>query len=124
MPLDIREVEVVDGSTIANQDRVVMGLLAGIPNLSSPGAIASVAVNTSGAYGSLPVIGTSGNGSSASLVARMKVVAAAVAAAGSGYAPGDTITFTGGTASQQGIMTINTSKLVGVAVNAAGTGYA
>lgn len=124
MPLQIHDIEMVDGSNNSYEDRVVTGIKSSVVNYGSPGVISSVAVNTAGQYASKPTLSVSGSGSSAVLAPSMKVVAAAVVAAGTGYAPGNTITFTGGTASQQGIMTVVTSKLVSVALNAAGTGYA
>src|SRR5690606_4717064 len=116
MPLEIKNIEAADGSNFAYNDRVVMGAQFNLVNNSSPGAIASVAVDAAGSYESLPVIGTTGNGSGATLVAKMKALTAVVAAAGTGYLPGDTITLTGGTFTTAAVMTIDTSKLVSAAV--------
>lgn len=49
---------------------------------------------------------------------------AALAAAGSGYATGNTITLTGGTVTTNAVLTVATTQLVSAAVNAPGTGYA
>jgi hypothetical protein len=85
--------------------------------------ISSVSVATAGSYATLPTLGTTGPGSGAVLNARMKVVSATVAAAGTGYAPADTITLTGGSHTINGIVNVVTTKLVSVAVNAGGSNY-
>jgi hypothetical protein len=86
-------------------------------------AISSVSVTTAGSYATLPTLGTSGPGTGAVLNATMKVVSATVAAAGTGYAPADTITLTGGSHTINGILNVATTKLVSVAVNAGGSNY-
>lgn len=48
---------------------------------------------------------------------------ATMAAAGTAYAPADTITLTGGTSTTATILTVATTKIISAAVNAAGTGY-
>lgn len=48
---------------------------------------------------------------------------AVIAAAGSGYAPADTVTLTGGTFSSAMILNVATTRLISAAVNAAGSGY-
>lgn len=123
MPLQIHDHEVVDGSNLKYTDRVIFGLKSNFANLSSPGVISSVAVTAAGSYATLPTVGTSGNGSGATLVPHMKAISSVVTAVGTGYAPGDTVTFVGGTGTAP-ILTISTTKLVSSAVNAAGTGYA
>jgi hypothetical protein len=52
------------------------------------------------------------------------IVSDSANAAGSGYAPADTITLTGGTASPFGVLTVNTTQLVSTAKNSGGSGYA
>lgn len=124
MPLQVHDVELVDKSNFKYTDRVIIGMQANLANNSSPGVISSVAVDAAGSYATLPTIGTSGNGSGATLVPHMKALATTViTTAGSGYAPGETVTFSGGTGTAP-ILTISTTKLVSAAVNAAGTGYA
>lgn len=105
----LREIEAVDGSTFANTDRAVLGFQGNAANLSGPGPISAVTVTNAGSgYTSLPTLGTSGNGSGASLSPNMKALAATLQAAGSGYAPGDTITLTGGTHSAAIVITVDT----------------
>lgn len=58
------------------------------------------------------------------LGAQATATSAAVAAAGTGYVPADTITLTGGTASTAAVLTVATTKIISAAVNAPGTGYA
>ena len=50
-------------------------------------------------------------------------VTAVAAAAGTVYAPTDTVTLTGGTFSAATVLTVATTKIISAAVNAAGTGY-
>ncbi|HEV2917553.1 MAG TPA: hypothetical protein VGW78_07470 [Candidatus Babeliales bacterium] len=85
--------------------------------------ISSVTVATAGSYATLPTLGTSGPGSGATLNATMKAVSAVVVAAGTGYAPADTITLTGGSHTVNAILNVATTKLVSVAVNAGGSNY-
>jgi len=51
-------------------------------------------------------------------------LSAVVSAIGSGYAPADTITITGGTATTNAVFNVATTKLASASLNAAGTGYA
>jgi hypothetical protein len=53
----------------------------------------------------------------------MKAISATASSAGTIYAPGDTITLTGGTASTQAILAVTSTKLTTIALNAAGTNY-
>jgi hypothetical protein len=53
-----------------------------------------------------------------------QAISAAINAAGSSYAPADTITLTGGTSTTATVLTVASTKLVSASVNAAGTGYA
>lgn len=124
MPIDDFTIEQIDGSTFHNTDKVVVGMQYGVVNYTSPGPIASVTVGTAGSYASIPTLGTTGHGSGATLVAHMGALTSSPAAVGSGYAPADTITLTGGTESANAVITVNTTKLVSVAVNAGGSGYA
>jgi hypothetical protein len=85
--------------------------------------ISSVTVDTAGSYATLPSFSTSGPGSGETLNGTMKVVSATRAAAGTGYAPADTITLTGGSHTISGIVNVDTTRLVSVAVNAGGSNY-
>lgn len=85
--------------------------------------ISSVTVTEAGSYATLPTFGTTGPGTGAVLAGTMKGVTATPVAAGSGYAPADTIVLTGGTHTINSILTVATTKLVSVAVNAGGSNY-
>lgn len=85
--------------------------------------ISSVNVLTAGSYATLPTFDTTGDGSGATFVGTMKAVSGTAAVAGTGYAPNDTITLTGGTHTINAILTVNTTKLASVAVNAGGSNY-
>ncbi len=85
--------------------------------------LSSVTVSTAGRYATLPTIGTTGNGSGATLNPTMKSVSATVAAAGTGYVTADTVTITGGTHTISSIFAVASTKLVSLAVNAGGSNY-
>jgi hypothetical protein len=85
--------------------------------------ISSVSVTAAGSYATLPTAGTTGNGTGAVFALTMKAVSATAAAAGTGYAPTNTITLTGGTHTINTVLTVATTKLVSVAVNAGGANY-
>lgn len=85
--------------------------------------LSGVSITASGSYATKPTIGTSGNGSGATFSATMKAVSATMAAAGTGYAPADTITLTGGSHTINSILTVATTKVVSLAVNAGGSNY-
>ncbi len=85
--------------------------------------ISSVSVTAAGSYATLPTLGTSGPGSGATLNPTMKAVSAVFAAAGSGYAPADTITLTGGSHTINAILEVATTKLVSIAVDVGGSNY-
>ena len=91
--------------------------------VTATASISSVTVTAAGNYASIPAISAT-IGSGAVFVPTMKVVAANIATAGTGYVPADTVTFSGGTASQQAIATVATTQLVSSVVNAPGSGYA
>jgi hypothetical protein len=86
--------------------------------------VASVTVNTPGSYSVVPTVSTIGPGVGATFAAHMRTLTVTNVAAGSGYAPTNTITLTGGTFSQAIVLTVATTKLVSIAINAAGSGYA
>jgi hypothetical protein len=70
-------------------------------------AISAVSVTAPGSYATLPSLSAT-IGSGATLTPRMKAVSATVAAAGSGYAAGDTITLAGGTSTTATVITVDT----------------
>lgn len=85
-------------------------------------SVLSVNVTDAGSYATMPTVSVSGVGSGCVLVPSMKAVSATYSATGSGYAPADTITITGGTGTAS-VLTVSTTRLVSVAVNAGGSGY-
>jgi len=130
MSKDIRVIDVMTqpstaGATQvqAREDRVLYANFQ-MANQGGPGTVSSVTVNSGGNYGSLPAVVQGGNGTGDTFAASMGILTGAPAAAGTGYAPADTITQTGGTESANGVWTVATTGLVSAAVNAAGTGYA
>jgi len=86
--------------------------------------ISSISVTSPGSYATMPSVGIVGPGSGAVLAPSMKAVSDSVVAAGSGYAPADTITLTGGTHSSAAILTVVNTTLASLAINAVGSGYA
>lgn len=60
----------------------------------------------------------------ATATATLKAVGAAIAAGGSSYAVGDTVTASGGTSTQAAVFTLSGFALSTLALNAAGSGYA
>lgn len=92
---------------------------------SSSSSIIGATVTVVGSYTAIPTLTVVGKGIGASLTALMKGLnPTAIAGAGSGYAPTNTITLTGGTHSAATILTVTNTKLISLALNAAGTGYA
>lgn len=122
----------IGGSGVTFWNNLVNAINLGQNNIRGPSQlctaltnnnISSVTVNTAGSYTVLPTLGTSGPGSGAVLNPIMKAVTAVDVAAGTSYAPADTITLTGGTHSASTVLTVATTKLVSAAVNAGGSGY-
>ena len=85
--------------------------------------LSSVTVTEPGSYATMPTLGTTGNGSGATFAATMESVSAVPVAPGSGYAPANTITLTGGTHTVSTVLTVETTQLVTLAVNAGGANY-
>lgn len=85
--------------------------------------VSSVSVTAAGSYATMPTFAITGPGSGATLYGVMESISAVAAAAGTGYAPADTITLTGGTHSANAVLTVNTAALVSCAVNAGGADY-
>lgn len=83
-------------------------------------------VTNAGSYTVIPTVSFSGGGGSGATASlRMKaLVPSAIAAAGTGYAPGDSVTLSGGTYTQASVLTVTNTKLISAAVNAPGSGYA
>lgn len=92
--------------------------------------VASISVGSAGTgYTSIPTVTITadplGAGSSATATAKMKALTTSVATPQSStgsYAPGNTITLTGGTFSQAAILAVTTTKVVSATVAAGGTG--
>jgi hypothetical protein len=112
-----------DGLYAVNVLRAGAALFNAVKVNTSGDSIASISVTTPGSYATLPTIAVTGPGAGAVLVLRMKAVSATPSTAGTGYAPADTITLTGGTASVQGVLTVATTTLATIAPLAAGSGY-
>ncbi len=79
--------------------------------------------NPGSGYTSLVAAITGGGGSGATGTVTGLAISAVPAAAGTGYAPADTITITGGTAATASIFNVITTKPVTLATNAAGASY-
>ena len=129
MPLEISLNEILDGGSFPTRtDRILTGLSFGLPVPGPTGPLTGAAVLNPGAgYTSIPAATAGGVGTGAVVTVAMGIatMAAAPVAAGSSYAPNDTITLVGGTASQQAILHVQTTTLVSApAVAAGGTGYA
>jgi len=125
MALDVHTVSVLSGSNpLSNPDRLKVGL-ATVAVPAPVGQMTGGVVDATGSgYTSIPTAAAAG-GSGGTITASMQVATSAMAAAGSTYAPGDTVTLTGGTASQQAILEVQTTKAVTApAVAAGGSGYA
>jgi hypothetical protein len=81
-----------------------------------------VTVNTGGTYTTVPTA-TAGSGAATFQTQMSFRSASTIAAAGTGYAPGDTVSLVGGTAVTPVSLTVATCKLVSATINAGGTGY-
>lgn len=126
MSLDVHAVSVISGSSpLSNPDRVKLGILTGVAIAAIAGAMTGGQVEAPGSgFTSIPTLSAAG-GTGGTITPSMALATSSEAAAGTTYAPGDTITETGGTASQQAILEVLTTKAVTApAVAAGGTGYA
>jgi hypothetical protein len=127
MGLPVHAIDMIDGSTLlANEDRLKVGMLTGVAVPGSGQMTAGIVDEPGSGYTSIPT-GTAAGGTGGTITPSMAIatVAPAPAAPGITYAPGDTITLTGGTASQQGILEVQTTKAVAApAVDAGGSDYA
>jgi hypothetical protein len=92
-------------------------------NASLLTGVGGITVTAPGSYATLPSLAVT-VGSGATLAAVMKAVSATVAAGGSGYVVGDTITLAGGTKSQAITLTVTTvsgGAITGVSITTAGS---
>lgn len=92
---------------------------------SFSGAIASVTITNAGTYTTIPTVSTTGPGSGATFSVSMfaKTVTVATAQAGGGsYAPGNTITLTGGTFTSAAVLTVTHTQVHSATVAAGGSG--
>jgi hypothetical protein len=127
MPLEININEILDGGSFpARTDRILTGFSFGLAIPGPTGPLTGAAVLNAGAYTSLPTATAGGVGTGAVVTVAMGLLATpAIQAAGTSYAPNDTITTAGGTASQQAILHVQTTTLVAVpAVASGGANYA
>lgn len=121
----LNRIELIPGSALAWADRLKVGLLQSVAVTTIVGPLTGAVVQNPGtSYETIPTVAAVHVGDDAVLAASMGAETYSVAAAGSGYAPNDDVTLTGGTAAQQAIIEVQSTKLVSAAVNAAGTVYA
>lgn len=86
--------------------------------------ITGITVTLAGSYTTAPTLTATAPGFGATLAPISKAVTVtAIANAGTGYAPADTITLTGGTFAGATVLTVASTKLSSAALNAAGSGY-
>lgn len=85
--------------------------------------VESVTITSPGNYATMPTLGVTGPGFGAILSPRAYVSSAVVAARGTGYVPGNTITLAGGTSTSTSVLTVNNTCLVGISLNNSGNGY-
>lgn len=126
MGFDLHTVEVLSGSTaLSNPDRLKFGMIT-LAVSSVIGQMTAGVVDAVGSgYTSIPTA-TAAGGTGGTIAPSMAIATfvAAPAAAGTTYAPSDTITLTGGTAGTQGILEVQTTTIVTApVVVAGGTGY-
>lgn len=85
-------------------------------------AISAVQINNRGSYTTNIVPVLNGDGSGATLVAHMRVKTITPVLAGQGYAPGDTVTFAGGTFGTRATATVSVTHVNSATVAAGGSG--
>jgi len=117
-------VPIQDGYYPATVIRAGVPVLNAIKVNTAGDSIETVTVTAQGSYDTIPTITAGNPGTGAVLMPAMKAVSAILSTAGSGYAIGDTITWTGGTFSTATVATIATAEVASAVVNATGTGYA
>ena len=124
---DLHTIAVANGtSALLQPDRLILGMFKGTPVPASPGPLTGVGITDSGAgFTAIPTAVVGGVGVSGSITVSMGIDSAAITAAGATYAPGDSITLTGGTESTNAKLSVNTTTLVTApAVVSGGSGYA
>lgn len=114
-------IAILDGTRDASSSSTILGFQHDVPIPSASGGATGAAVLSPGSFAAVPTL-VAADGSGISLAASMEAATSDVAAAGTGYAPGDTSTLTGGTGTEA-VLNVDTTKLVSIAVNAKGTGY-
>lgn len=99
--------------------------IANVPTQASDSVTAINVTNAGTGFTGVPSVAlTGGGGSGATAAALMEALTAVPAAAGTGYAPNNTITLAGGTFSAATVLTVLTTQLVALSINNSGTGYA
>jgi hypothetical protein len=114
-------IAMLDGSKNKNSASLICGLKTSVAIPAASGAATGAVVLSPGSFAAIPTL-VAADGSGATFAASMGGLTSDVAAAGTGYAPGDTSTLTGGTGTKA-VMAVDTTQLVSVAINAKGTGY-
>lgn len=126
MAIDLHTIAIKKGSNLPSDlAKLAAAFMISVAIPGPVGEATGAALLTPGAgYTSIPTPAVA-DGSGAVLTTSMAIATSAMAAAGTTYAPSDTITLTGGTASQQGVLEVLTTKAVTApAVAAGGSGYA
>lgn len=125
MSLDLHTISMKKGSAaLSDLSKLSLALLMGVAIPGPIGEATGAALLNPGAgYTSIPTPAAA-DGNGATLGVSMALATSAIAAAGTTYAPNDTITMTGGTASTQALLEVLTTKAVTApAVAAGGTLY-
>lgn len=126
MSIDVHTVSIKKGSSsLSELSRLSLALLISVAIPGPVGEATAAVMTTPGAgYTSIPTAAAA-DGAGGTFTPSMAVASSVAAAAGATYAPGDTITLTGGTAATQALLEVMTTKIVTApTVPAAGTGYA
>lgn len=125
MSLDLHTISMKKGSSpLSDLGKLSLALLISVAIPGPVGEATGAALLTLGAgYTSIPTPAAA-DGNGATLGVSMAIATAAMGAPGTTYAPNDTITLTGGTASVQAILEVLTTKAVTApAIAAGGTLY-
>lgn len=124
MGLDINITEILDGGSFPNRsDRLLAGFNFNLPIPGPIGPLTGATVLNPGAYTSLPTATAGGIGSGSTIGVAMGLLATpGINAAGTSWAPNDTFTAAGGTASQQAILHVLATQLISAPSVAAGGG--
>lgn len=125
MGFPVHTVELMNGGTpLSDLSRLKAAMLTGVAIVAIIGEMTGGVVDNPGAgFTSIPTLAAVG-GTGGTITPSMAVETTSAGAAGVTYAPGDTVTATGGTASQQAIVEVLTTKAVTApAVAVGGSGY-